>query len=117
MMHGVLPDVFKEPAIKLFCCQLKSVQLSSSSQGNGNQTKKWLVPLKSSLTGKEIYYPFRSIWLQGIIHSILSDSEVYLKDVSNEMVQVIDCNKMAGGSDWIVKGMLDKDFNSGSVIK
>ncbi len=102
-MQGNASDVFNEPAVKLLCRQLKDCQCQSSP-ASGLSNQRWLVPLKSSITGKEIRYPVLTVWLQGTIHNIINESHLILKDVSGGIVKIADYNKMVGASDWICRG-------------
>jgi len=90
-------EVFQKPAVKLLCRQLKDCQLSH----NNNSC---LVPLKSSISGKEILHPVYLIWIQGNILNIISSSQIALKDNSGGIVKVTDCDKMPGIETWIGKG-------------
>lgn len=102
-MQGKPSDIFSEPAVKLFCRHLKYCKALKTLVGQ-SELERWIVPLKNSITGKEIHFPFCSVWLQGHVHKVINDSEVLLKDVSGETVKIVDCNKMAGGSHWIMEG-------------
>lgn len=92
--------IFQKPAVKLFCRQLKDCQL----QCDNSNISYCLVPLKSTISGKEILHPVYLIWIQGTILSIISTSQIALKDNSNGVVKVIDCDKMPGIDTWIRKG-------------
>ena len=97
-------DFFKEPAIKLLCSQLKNY-IPKRVQGSCDQ---YLIPLKSSNSGKEIKYPVQSVWLQGTIFKVICNSEVLLEDVSGEMIKIVGCDKFAGGVShyWIKQGSI-----------
>lgn len=87
--------------MKLFCRQLKDCQKSTSHAESTQQS--WLVPLKNSL-GNEIHVEVHLMWLQGVIHSVISPAHVILKDSSGGIIKVIDCDKLASGQTWIKKG-------------
>lgn len=93
-------DIFKEPAVKIFCRQLKDCR-SSSGQ---SERERFLVTLRSSVTGKELLYPICSVWLQGTIQTLIGETHVILKDVSGGLVKITNCDKMVGGSKWIEQG-------------
>lgn len=94
-------DIFTKPSIKLFCKQLKECQ----SANMGSHTKDcWLIPLKNSVTARETQVPIHTVWLQGTIHSIINKSNVILKDSSGGIVKILECEKIAGGCDWMQQG-------------
>ena len=113
MQGNVSYDVFFEPAVKLFCRQLKDCQspepevptVSEGAEQIKKTNRKWLIPLKSSVTGKEVLYPVSTVWLQGNILSIVNETHLILKDLSGGIAKINYKDAVAGGSDWINRGI------------
>ena len=96
-------DFFSQPAVKVFAKQLQSCQWSE-------ERKCWLLPLKSSVSKKEIVLPIHSVWLQGNVHAVINSNCLILKDMSGLVKVVFTDNvagvdKVAGGGQWIEKGL------------
>lgn len=105
MQHDV-SDFFSEPAIKLFCRQLKDCRNSTLTDFSREENKceQWLIPLKSSITGKEINYCVHTVWLQGKILHVINESHVILKDISGGGIVKIFLISFSVAN-WIQQGM------------
>jgi hypothetical protein len=91
MQEDIVSDFFSAPTIKLFCRQLKDCKRLPStvcSNDEENCSKLWLIPLESSISGKQTNYTVHNVWLQGTIHSIINMSHFILKDVSGGIVKI-----------------------------
>ncbi|KAI9556006.1 hypothetical protein GHT06_018566 [Daphnia sinensis] len=105
MQLDCVSDFFSVPATKLFCRQLKDCRNSRStdfSRGE-NQCERWIVPLRSFITGREINYCVHTVWLQGNILHVINDSHVILKDVSGGIVKISLVSFPV--TDWIQQGV------------
>ncbi len=93
-------DFFSQPAIKTFAKQLQNCRRSE-------EERCWLIPLKSSVTRKETFFPARLVWLQGTIQAIINPTCLILRDTTG-LVKVTNCDRVPTGgvpiSDWIAKG-------------
>jgi len=98
MNNSNVSEVFNQPAIKLWAKQLQNSIDRSEDQNS------WLLTLKNTIDHKERTFPVYLIWLQGNIHSIINPSTLILKD-SSGLVKVTNCDKIAGGSQWIQRGL------------
>ena len=87
-----ISDFFSAPTIKLFCRQLKDCKRLTSTNCSKNheesRSKPWVIPLESSISGKQINYAVHNVWLQGTILSIISRSHFILKDVTGGIVKI-----------------------------
>ena len=100
MNNSNVSEVFNQPAIKLWAKQLQNSIDRSEDQNS------WLLTLKNTIDHKERTFPVYLIWLQGNIHNIINPSTLILKD-SSGLVKVTNCDKIAGGSQWIQRGILN----------
>jgi len=98
MNNSNVSEVFNQPAIKLWAKQLQNSIDRSEDQNS------WLLTLKNTIDHKERTFPVYLIWLQGNIHNIINPSTLILKD-SSGLVKVTNCDKIAGGSQWIQRGL------------
>ena len=90
-------DAFNQPAIKLWAKQLQnSIEWSEAENA-------WILALKNTVNQKERAFSAYLIWLQGTIHTIINPSTLILKD-SSGLVKITNCDKIAGGSQWIQRG-------------
>merc|ERR1712071_327553 len=78
-------------------------KIAQGAEGSQGQTS-WIVALKSTADQKERKITAYSIWLQGTVHTIINPSTLILKDNSG-LVKVTNCDKIAGGSNWIQRGL------------
>lgn len=91
MPNNIVSDFFSVPTIKLFCRQLKDCKrLTSTISSNyeENTSNLWLIPLESSISGKQIVYTVHNVWLQGTILSIINMTHFILKDGSHGIVKI-----------------------------
>jgi hypothetical protein len=91
MQSDIVSDFFSAPTIKMRCRQLKDCKRLTSTDcldDDENKAKLWLIPLESSISGKQINYTVHNVWLQGTILSVINMSHFILKDVSGGIVKI-----------------------------
>ena len=91
-------DPFLQPALQLFCHQVKNARIYGPQTITG---QKWIIQLQSSQSGKKSDREFQTLWLQGHVETV-TVSRLALNDGSGTTTVKFSC--LPDVRSWIKKG-------------